>query len=103
MKTTVFLLGLAATMTFAAPPATRPASTLPPAVPVSRPEMTDPRQPAFVPKFDKADRTPAGHFAERDYARQYTYPGYIYSGYGYYSGGYYGGPGTWGSTQISFR
>ena len=105
MKATLTgLLCLVATTAFATPPTTRPVSTLPPAAPVERAEAIDPRRPAFVPKFARADSAPVGHIAEREYAYRYGSPGPIYGGYGCYVGGYYGcGFGTWGGTTIQFR
>ena len=108
MRIVVTILLFTASATLAGPPTTRPVVPLPPAVPISRPEILDLRRPAFVPQFAAAASVPAGHFAEREYAYRNTYPSPIYYGYPGY-GGYYGrgpfglGGGSWGSTQVQFR
>ena len=89
-------------MAFAGAPTTRPLTPQPPAVPRETTVTLNVQQPAFVPKFAKADLTPAGHFSERDQAYRYAAP--IYFGYGYYPGGYFGcGVSGWGSSVTSFR
>lgn len=96
------------TGSFAAESTTKPTKSIvlaptTPAEPRERPAIIDPRQPAFVPKFAQINNPPGGHYDERQYAGQYTYPNFCGCSYGYggYSGGcvigggYFGGA-AWG-------